>query len=163
MSGNITQREYAAYRYINELSLVRYYTELKNEIRNVFDILNSINPYDCTLDEIFWFIERIDAACRSVLSKAKKYKSSYNNLFESNRDRFCTYANQIVDNAKRLCASLDNFYEFVETMFWRRNRERYQHKKMEYDKQLQNIIKYMNHFSANLLTTYDQDCDWFEL
>ena len=165
MSDNTAQREYIAYRYINELGLVRYYKDLEIEIQNVYDILNHISSHshECTVDDIYLFIEDIDNASRRVLDKARNYKREYHNVFQSNRHRFCKYANQIVDEVKDLCISLDNFYSFVETMFWRRNREQYKHKKIEYEKQLQNIINYMNNFSANIRTKYNQDCDEFEL
>tara|TARA_B100001741_G_scaffold149841_1_gene123681 strand:+ start:6832 stop:7317 length:486 start_codon:yes stop_codon:yes gene_type:complete len=153
-------QEYAAWKKLVNLRLVRYYVYLIQDIQHVFYILNIVdsNKHTITLNALFQYIDRIEDAARRVIQQANIQDASSKNIFMADREYFCRqYANYAVDNIKSLCISLDNFYDFVQVKF-KKDREKWRDLKKKYEQKIQSMIKYMNVFSANIQKIYEQDC-----
>ena len=161
MDSGRLEREYLAWTQLLNLRLVQYYLGILHEIKYVFYLLNIVDSkkFDCTLSELFRYIDKIDEATRKVIEKANIKNDSYQHLFQSNRQYFCKeYAYHIVENTKILCISLDNFYEYVNEMMFRKYRDRYTQKKTVYVNKVQSMITRIRNFSVTIQTSYNQDC-----
>ena len=144
-----------------ELRLIRYYSNILDEIRIIFYMLNSLQPN--TLSEAFDFIRSLDYGTRNIINRARTFTSDFYTIFAQNKELFCMYANNIRQSIHEMCEALDRFDTDVHAKsFWRRDKERHRDRKSTYDMLLKSTINRMKHFSLNVKSIYEHDCSSHE-
>lgn len=145
--------DWDAYAKLLELSLMRYYENIRHEVNVLLHLLQS---FPAGTDETFRIIRKLEDGTRRVMIAANTHVG-YDNVFRDNRRVFCEYAHDIEQRAVALVNLMMDYAEHVARVFGR-DPERYRMEKEAHEKLLQTSMRRMATFTMHAEDQFRKDC-----